>query len=164
MKRAYDLLMELWHHVNRTWASTNLGSYLATAWLELAQEAMSKTSMREWESTSPLFESIKHIVGMIVDRTQIELNIEDRTAPRTVHCQSNEPQAAQSYGLQLDEIMHHIQNCQSWSTQAHEWMLKNEWLRQIHLDSPFPSTPPRCKTICEEREFEMVCTSSLALW
>ncbi len=151
--------MDIWHHANRTWASGNLGSYLATAWIELAVEAMSKTSMREWESTSPLFEYIKHIAATIVHRTRMELNIEDRTAPRTLQCQSNEPQAAQSYAQQLDEVMQHIQNCQVWSAQAHDWMLKNEWLRQIDIDSPASTSRPRPKTIHEEKGLEMVCES-----
>lgn len=143
MATAYVVLLDLWHQTNRTWAATNLGSHLAAAWLQYAQDAMGEASMMNWQHTSSLFESIKCVTGMIVHRTMAEFAIKNRFAPRTVECQSDGPQAAISYTKQLNAIIDHIRNCQTWSTQVHEWIMRNEWLRNVTLVSPGSRTARR---------------------
>ncbi len=134
--QAFELLMSIWHDTNRSWVSGNLSSYFAAAWTKVAEQAMSQTSATEWEHGFNAFVALKEIATVIVQRTTDELQIEDRMAPRTAECGSNNAQALESYQSQLSEIGKHVRYCQLWSKNAYDWMLTNKWLRQITIGPP----------------------------
>lgn len=97
-------LMKLWHRTSRIWASSGLGSHPAMTWLEKAEETIIFQDLEGCSEAIELFAQIKQITQQLDDRMVMELNIHDRTAPRTKESESNSLAAVESYKEQLNAV------------------------------------------------------------